>query len=35
LFNAAFNGTPISNSQAQSWTDQANNLITQAQALPH
>jgi hypothetical protein len=35
LFNAAFSGTPISNSQAQSWTDQANNLISQAQALPH
>jgi hypothetical protein len=32
---AAFNGTPISNSQAQSWIDQANSLISQAQALPH
>ena len=35
LFDAAFNGTPISNSQAQSWIDQANSLISQAQALPH
>jgi hypothetical protein len=32
---AAFDGTPISSSQAQSWIDQANSLITQAQALPH
>jgi hypothetical protein len=35
LFNAAFNGTPISNTQAQNWTNQANDLISQAQALPH
>ncbi|HEX4324838.1 MAG TPA: hypothetical protein VHZ77_09450 [Gaiellaceae bacterium] len=32
---AAFDGVPISNSQAQSWIDQANSLISQAQALPH
>jgi hypothetical protein len=32
---AAFAGTPISSSQAQSWIDQANSLISQAQALPH
>jgi hypothetical protein len=32
---AAFSGTPISNAQAQSWIDQANDLISQAQALPH
>ncbi len=32
---AAFDGTPIPNSQAQSWIDQANSLISQAQALPH
>jgi hypothetical protein len=32
---AAFAGTPISGSQAQSWIDQANSLISQAQALPH
>ena len=30
---AAFDGTPISQSQAQSWIDQANALISQAQAL--
>lgn len=30
---AAFNGTAINPSQAQSWIDQANQLITQAQAL--
>jgi hypothetical protein len=30
---ATFNGTPISTSQAQSWIDQANNLIAQAQGL--
>jgi len=30
---AAFNGTPINPSQAQSWIDQANQLISQAQAL--
>jgi hypothetical protein len=35
LFEAAFDGTPISNTQAQSWIDQANSLISQAQALPH
>jgi hypothetical protein len=33
LFDAAFNGGTISNSQAQSWTDQANSLISQAQTL--
>ena len=33
LNNAAFNGTPISTSQAQTWIAQANTLITQAQAL--
>jgi hypothetical protein len=34
--NAAANSnTPISSSQAQSWIDQANSLISQAQALPH
>jgi hypothetical protein len=32
---AAFDGTPISNAQAQTWIDQANSLISQAQALPH
>jgi hypothetical protein len=32
---AAFDGTPISHSQAQSWISQANSLISQAQALPH
>jgi hypothetical protein len=35
LYNAAFNGAKISDSQAQSWIDQANSLISQAQALPH
>jgi hypothetical protein len=30
---AAFSGTPISNSQADSWTAQANDLISQAQTL--
>jgi len=30
---AAFNGTPISTSQAQAWIAQANTLISQAQAL--
>jgi hypothetical protein len=30
---AAFSGTPISSSQAQTWIDQANSLISQAQAL--
>jgi len=30
---AAFSGTPISDSQADSWTSQANSLISQAQAL--
>jgi hypothetical protein len=33
LFEAAFDGTPISDAQAQSWIDQANSLISQAQAL--
>jgi hypothetical protein len=33
LNNAAFNGTPISASQANSWTDQANSLISQAHTL--
>ena len=33
LNDAAFNGTPISTSQAQTWIAQANTLITQAQAL--
>jgi hypothetical protein len=32
---AAFEGTAISNAQATSWTNQANDLIAQAQALPH
>jgi hypothetical protein len=35
LFESAFDGTPISHSQAQSWISQANSLITQAQGLPH
>jgi hypothetical protein len=35
LNSAAFNGTKISEAQAQSWIDQANDLISQAQALPH
>jgi hypothetical protein len=35
LSNAAFNGTTISQSQAQDWINQANSLISQAQALPH
>ena len=30
---AAFDNQPISSSQAQSWIDQANALIAQAQAL--
>ncbi len=33
LNDAAFNGTTISSSQAQSWTNQANALVSQAQAL--
>src|SRR5207253_9689565 len=33
LNDAAFNGGSISNAQAQSWTNQANSLISQAQAL--
>jgi hypothetical protein len=33
LNNAAFSNTPISNAQAQSWTSQANSLVSQAQAL--
>ncbi len=33
LSSAAFSGTPIGTSQAQSWIDQANALIAQAQAL--
>ena len=33
LNSATFDGTPINPSQAQSWIDQANQLITQAQAL--
>ena len=33
LNDAAFNDTPISSSQAQSWTNQANSLVAQAQAL--
>jgi len=32
---AAFSGTSISSSEAQSWIDEANSLIAQAQALPH
>ena len=32
---ATYNGTPISDSQADDWTNQANSLIAQAQALPH
>jgi hypothetical protein len=35
LNSAAFNGTKISDSQAQDWINQANSLISQAQALPH
>jgi hypothetical protein len=33
LNDAAFSNTAISSSQAQSWTNQANNLVSQAQAL--
>jgi hypothetical protein len=33
LSAAAFDGTAISQSQAQSWIDQANQLIGQAQGL--
>ena len=33
LNSATFNGTPVNPAQAQSWIDQANALITQAQAL--
>jgi hypothetical protein len=33
LNNAAFSNTAISNAQAQSWTSQANSLVSQAQAL--
>jgi hypothetical protein len=33
LNNAAFSNTAISSSQAQSWTNQANSLVSQAQAL--
>jgi hypothetical protein len=33
LNGAAFNGQPINHAQAQSWIDQANQLIAQAQAL--
>jgi len=33
LFDATFNGGSISSSQAQSWTAQANSLISQAQTL--
>jgi hypothetical protein len=33
LDNATFSGTPITPAQAQSWTDQANQLIQQAKAL--
>ena len=32
---AAFDGASISHAQAQSWISQANDLISQAQALPH
>ena len=35
LNDATFNGTTIPQSQAQSWINQANSLISQAQALPH
>jgi hypothetical protein len=35
LYDATFNGTKIPQSQAQSWINQANSLISQAQALPH
>jgi hypothetical protein len=35
LNDATFNGTKIPQSQAQSWINQANSLISQAQALPH
>ncbi|HEU5244967.1 MAG TPA: hypothetical protein VFU33_11250 [Gaiellaceae bacterium] len=35
LNSAAFDGTTIPDSQAQGWIDQANSLISQAQALPH
>ena len=33
LNSATFDGTPVNPAQAQSWIDQANALITQAQAL--
>jgi hypothetical protein len=33
LNDAAFNGASISNAQAQSWTSQANSLVSQAQTL--
>jgi hypothetical protein len=32
---AAFDGTPIAHAQVLSWISQANDLISQAQALPH
>jgi DNA-binding ferritin-like protein len=35
LNDAAFNGTTITESQAQGWISEANSLISQAQALPH
>jgi hypothetical protein len=35
LNDAAFNGGSISDSEATSWIDQANDLISQAAALPH
>jgi hypothetical protein len=35
LNDAAFNGTTITESQAQGWISEADSLISQAQALPH
>jgi len=35
LNDAAFNGTTITESQAQDWISEANSLIAQAQGLPH
>jgi hypothetical protein len=35
LFDAAFNGGTISDSQATNWINQANGYISQAAALPH
>jgi hypothetical protein len=35
LFNAAFNGGTISNSQATNWINQANGYLSDAAGLPH